>query len=345
MPLLPEVPMNTLPDPRTSGPDPANPLVALALDRAAGDELVQAMTSALRAGDDAAIARALDRSGGGGVLQRLSRALDAALEPGNEPGPVMRFFAMPVLFVAGGRETVIHGVVPDVGKVQRVFEEHRALGESKNFGLGNALVGASQLAGVKPSLLFRRAGQAEAGGYLPLDFRPDDIRVASKEEGVHLRFLVGASILPAHAPGITETAGNIGSWGMPMTRLLAEQFGQEGLSLLPIPRPPMSLRRALAAGRFAERELGFQLFLSAALRNFRSRVGEPDATVASNADRSLRIRLASPFDASLDHEYRWPLESGDDFGAVKASLFGLLEECRVVRVHVVEDLQTSEAAH
>jgi len=121
--------------------------------------------------------------------------------------------------------------------------------------------------------------------------------------------------------------------------------GQPGLSLLPIPRPPMSYLQAIEAGKFAASELGFQLFLSAALRKFRARAGEAEAVVAACADGSIRIRLSSPFDASLTQEYVWPLQPGDDMAAVGSSIFSLLAECRVSNVQVAETVRVVSGSH
>jgi hypothetical protein len=193
-------------------------------------------------------------------------------------------------------------------------------------------------------MLYRLTRGLGPEGFRPPDLAPQDIKVGSGEERAHLRFLVGAAVTPANAPGFTETAGNIGAWGRPFTQVLAGQLGQEGLSLLPIPRPPANLLRALETGRFALREMEFQLFLSNALRRFRARVGDPDATVASYSDGSVRINLGSPFDASLACEYRWPLYPEDDLGAVGSSIFGLLADCRLETVQVAETVWLAPAA-
>jgi len=228
--------------------------------------------------------------------------------------------------------------------LQKLFVKHGALGQSKNFGLSNALTTVERLAALKPSTLYRLTRGLGHEGFRPPDLAPQDIDVDSGDERVHLRFLVGAAVTLANAPGFTETAGNIGAWGLPFAQALAVQLGQEGLSLLPVPRPPTNLLRALETGRFAVREMEFQLFLSNALRRFRARVGDPDATVAAYSDGIVRINLASPFDASLACEYRWPLYPEDDLGVAGNSIFGLLAECRLETVQVAETVWLAEAA-
>ena len=346
--------MKNLPDPRAYTPLSSNPLVVAAekaakagsaLQQDAGEILLSCLRESLEAGNDARIEQALAEAASRPVRDALAHALEAALDARGAAALAMRVFAIPLLIVTGGRGlAVVPGVVPDVGALQKLFEKHGALGQSKNFGLSNALTTAERLAEVKPSMLYRLTRELGQEGFRPPDLAPQDIEVDSGEERVHLRFLIGAAVTPANAPGFAETAGNIGAWGLPFTQTLAAQLGQEGLSLLPIPRPPMNLQRALETGRFALREMEFQLFLSNALRRFRARVGDPDATVASYSDGSVRVTLGSPFDASLACEYRWPLYPEDDLGAVANSIFGLLDECRLETVQVAETVWLAPAA-
>ena len=308
-------------------------------------KLSDAIGKALLACDDVLIERALAEATSQPVFRALAAGLDTALKA---PGGValhLRIFAIPVLVVTGGQGSmVVSGVVPDAGELTKLFELHGTLGPMKNFGLGSALVSAAALAALKPSSVYLRSRETGQENF-PLDLPPEDLHPTSDQEEVHLRFLTGVCVTSADAPGFTETAGNIGAWGLPFTRALAAQLGRPGLSLLPIPRPPMSYLRALQAGQFAESELGFQLFLSAALRKFRSRVGEAEAVVVACADGSIRIRLTSPFDASMSHEYAWPLRPGDDIAAVRIGIFSLLEECRVTNVQVLETIQPVSASH
>jgi hypothetical protein len=88
-------------------------------------------------------------------------------------------------------------------------------------------------------------------------------------------------------------------------------------------------------GWYAARELGFQLFLSNALRQSRTRVGEPDVTISSGSDQAVRIRLTSPFDDLLDQTYVWPLAQTDDLNEIATSISSLLEEVRAERIQVV----------
>jgi hypothetical protein len=348
--------MKNLPDPRHYVPFSSNSLVALARQalgqgsamqhEKAAENLSVAMEQALRSGDDALIEQALAQSPSHEVYRMLGAALVAALKAPGEAALHLRIFAVPILVVTGGRgPLVLPGVVADVGELTKLFEAHGTLGPMKNFGLCGALVSTAGLAALKPSAVYRRTREPGQEDLPPLDLPPEDIRIAGDDEEVHLRFLTGVSVTSADAPGFTETAGNIGAWGMPFTRVLAAQLGQPGLSLLPIPRPPMGYLQAIEAGNFAASELGFQLFLSTALRKFRSRVGEAEATVAASADGSVRICLSSPFDGSLSQGYAWALQPGDDMAAVSSGIFSLLEECRVTNVQVAETVQPVSASH
>ena len=338
--------MNILPDPRLYAPLSSNVPVNLA--REASEQgsathhemLTAAMEQALRAGDDLLIEQALIESPSFAVYRTLTDALNVALKAPGDAALHLRLFAIPILLVTGGSgPMILPGVVADVGELTKLFELHGTLGPMKNFGLSGALVSAAGLAALKPSTIYRRSRESRQDNLPPLDLPPEDIRITGIEETVHLRFLTGVSVTSPDAPGFTETAGDIGAWGMPFTRALAAQLGQPGLSLLPIPRPPMSLLQALASGRYAESELGFQLFLSSNLRKFRSRVGEAEAVVAACADASVRISLSSPFDPLMSSEYAWRVQPGDDIADVGNGIFSLLEECRVTNVRVIDTVR------
>lgn len=348
--------MKSLPDPRTYATGGSNRLVALA-ERAAnqasalqhveaGKTLLAAVESALASGADEEIRRALREAASAQGLVALHRAIELALDPQQDALLAVRLFAVPLVIVAGGKASgKIPGVVPDTAELRTLFDTHGALGQAKNFGLGNALVTAEFLSGFSPALIYRLSRDGVQPAAAQLDLRPAEIALASTQEQAHLRFLAGAVVTPRNAPDFTETAGNVGAWGMPFARALAGQLGQAGLSLLPIPRPPMSFHRALRAGRFAWREVSFQLFLSDALRRFRSRIGEPDVSVASLADGSVRVRLDSRLDETLKAEFVWGLELEDDLAAVSGSIFGLLTECRLDYVDVADTIQPPSASH
>jgi hypothetical protein len=355
-PPVESIHMKTLSDPRRYVRISSNRLVNLAQriaeqgsamqQRNPVDELAIAIERALQAGDDPLIEQALAQSTSQAVFQQLSNALETALKAPGDASVHLRLFAIPILIVTGGRSPlIVPGLVADVGKLTELFESHGVLGPMKNFGMSGALVSAAGLAALKPSLIYRRTRVTGKENHLPLDLPPEDIHLAGTQEGVHLRFLTGVSVTSSEAPGFAETAGNIDSWGLPFTRALAAQLGQPGLSLLPIPRPPMSPFRALEAGKFAQSELRFQLFLSAALRKFRSRVGEAEAAVVPSADGSVRIRLTTPLDDSLLQEYGWELQPGDDMAAVGNSIFSLLSECRVANIQVSDAIQPVSVSH
>ena len=348
--------MKILPDPRRYPPLSLNLLAALA-DQAAKDGsamqheksaggLSGAIEQALRRGDDALIEQAFAQSTSQAAFRMLAGVLDAMLKSPGDAALHLRIFAVPILIVTAGRgPLILPGVVADVAQLTELFDRHGTLGPMKNFALSGALVSAAGLATLKPSTVYRRSRETDRETTRPLDLPPEEIRIAGAQEAVHLRFLTGVSVTFADAPGFTETAGNIGAWGIPFTRALAAQLRQPDLSLLPIPRPPMSHLQAIEAGQFAAAELGFQLFLSTALRTFRARVGEAEAAVSACTDGSIRIRLNSPFDASLSQEYSWTLHPGDDLATVGSSIFSLLEECRVGNVEVSETIQPVSASH
>jgi hypothetical protein len=175
-----------------------------------------------------------------------------------------------------------------------------------------------------------------------LDLSPAEIAVATSDEEVHLRFLLGAVLTAAHAPSFLETGSAIAMWGMALTRELSQQLRVEGLSVLPIPRPPASLLRAPEVGRRAREDLAYQAFVSRALRRFRAEIGEPDVTVAALDSAAIGVRFASAFIEDRVDVHAWKLHPLDDVQEVGASILGLLQECRVQNVRVLSSVVSAQ---
>jgi len=338
--------VETLPDPRVAATDAANPLIAAAAqtDDAA---LPAALQQALLAGDDNGIRAAL------GVqpparAQRVARMLAAALDAQGS-GVGLRFFAIPLVIVAGARKAcTVQGALPEVHVLRGLLEEHGAVGVTRNFGLGNALVSAEALDALSPSALWRASG--DPAQRAPLDaLQPEPVSVAGSREQVHLRFITGAGIAPRHLPSFLESASNIGTWGMAMTKELARQLAQPGLEILPMPRPPQPLLIAVHAGRRAQLEAALSLFLGNTLRRFRMAVGDPEAVLSAHRLDSgageLRLSLSTPFDDSLFEGFAWPLQPQDDAAEVSQLFQAVLAECRVPSVTVLRQVLPDRLAN
>jgi len=127
---------------------------------------------------------------------------------------------------------------------------------------------------------------------------------------------------------------------MPLTRALARQLAQPGLDLLPLPRPPTAILKAAHAGRCAQLELAFSLFVSNTVRQFRSAVGDPAVILSAHQGEAgaaeIRISMSSAFDDTLLEGFRWPLHPLDEIGQVVSNITDLLRECRIGDVRAVE---------
>lgn len=326
----------TLPDPRDAAGVPGHPLQAMAAN---GDDaaLQAALRDALQAGDDAAVRAALGAQPPARA-QRVARVLAAVLDGAGE-GVGLRYFAIPLVIVAGSRRpATVPGALPEVHVLRGLLEQHGAVGVTRNFGLGNALVSAEALDALSPSALWRSA--ADPSQRTPLDaLQPEPVAVSGSREQVQLRFITGAGITPQHLPSFLESASNIGTWGMAMTKELARQLAQPGLEILPMPRPPQPLLTAAHAGRRAQLEAALSLFLGNNLRRFRMAVGDPEAVLSAHRLDSgageLRLSLSTPLDDSLFEGFAWPLQPQDEVSEVTRLMRNTLAECRVTAVTVL----------
>ncbi|MBI3068417.1 MAG: hypothetical protein HYY79_05965, partial [Betaproteobacteria bacterium] len=329
--------MIRFPDPRNFAPGAAdNRLLHLAGNPQREQELSDTLRSLLETRADGGIREALRLAPCRDIYVRLWDALCATMDerPAAADDLVTRVFALPCVIVCRARrKAVIPGVLPDIGAIAGTLEKHGAFGPSRNVGIANALCSSGYLEGLAPSTIYHWT-HATSGG-TPREIAPQDIVLRGGEE-VHLRFLVGAGIAPAHAPSVVETAANIAAWGLPLTRALAAQLATSGVELLPVPRAPASLLRAPHAGRRAQLELAFNLFVGNAARRFRTVVGDPVAVIAAHENGEIRVGFSSLLDDTLHELYRWPLHPLDDLDSVLGSIRGLLEDCRIGDVRVID---------
>ena len=82
--------------------------------------------------------------------------------------------------------------------------------------------------------------------------------------------------------------------------------------------------------------MAFQAFASRALRQLRSETGEPRVTVAALESDAIGVRIVSAVDDRRIETHRWELDALDDLAAVGASIFSMLEECRVQDMRVLD---------
>lgn len=327
-------------DPRRFPQQSADPFVAAqAADSAAA--LTARYAATLDAGDDAAARDSLARAPSPAAYRALQQALDRAVEAQGDPIGV-RLFAFPLLIVTGGRSGArVSGVVPAIDRVSAILREAGVLGQTQNVSLSAALADAQGLQRIAPSRVRRLAMGREAlqGA---LDLPPSEATAVTASEEVHLRFLAGGALVPAHAPSILETAAVISLWGMALTRELSEQLQGDGASVLPIPRPPASLTMAPSVGESAREDLALQAFLSRELRQFRAEVGEPEVSVAPLDCGAIGIRLSSPFIENRVRTHRRVLLPHEDLEPVLAGMLTLLEECRLENFSLEPAVQPTE---
>jgi len=326
----------SLPDPRVAAVL-SGPLLE-ATEQAAAQPLADVLQATLAAGDDALIRAAL-HGAAPAPARRIWQALSSVIDAGNE-GVGLRLFAIPLVIVAGTRTpATLAGTLPEMAGIVDLLEKQGAVGVTRNFGLGNALCSAAALEAIPPVALWRAARDPAYRGVADV-LPPEPVVVAPGREQVHLRFLVGAGITPPHLPSFLESAANIATWGMPLTRELARQLAQPGVEVLPMPRPPQPLAKAAYVGRCAQLEAALSLFLGNNVRHFRMSVGDPQAVLSAHqldgGVGELRLSLSSPFDDTLLEGFCWPLHPLDEVDEVVQLFRRELADCQINNISVVE---------
>jgi hypothetical protein len=327
-----------LQDPRR-WPKASHPLHELTLKSLAGNAAARAalkleLDALFESGTDGEIRAVLNGAPSPACYRHLQEALAKLVnKPERGETLIARLFALPLVIVAGARKaTRLPDALPDVSAVTALLSEHGVTGADKNVGLGNALVALETLACVGPKLLREWASRLRTGG-APLELAGTAVTVNTGREQVHLRFLIGASIVPAHVPTFIETGAHVGAWGMPLTKLLVSQLAADGLELLPMARAPKPIFLAGDAGRAAQVELAFTLFLSNAVRDIRRAVGDPSVVLSAHqledGGAELRVSLSSPFDEGTLEGFRWPLHPADEVAEIINKINNLLLECQV----------------
>ena len=309
--------------------------------------LTQRVLERLQSGDAWLLADAIAGAPSPAVARTLWRSLIAAWSPamGAQSGIAVTLFALPIVIVAasqsadeeGDGDAQLAGIVPDAGRLATILREHGALCGNENFGLSQAMVASDALD--VPGLGDLMAMQRMDRGASTPDFPPTPITVQPRQQGVHLRFMIGTAVA---APQVDLLAdAEVGKWGIPFARELAHQLAEPGISVLALPRAPASPPAALQRGRAAQREVGAQLFASNAIRRLRATVGEPVAVISSHrcaaapGGGELRVSLSSPLDPRQADGFRCPLFPTDRVVDVAGMLCDLLRDCRVSDVRVL----------
>ena len=343
--------MPTLPDPRCFAAPESEPLVRLAIECADAADATQRIPLAERLGRELRIR--LVGAGERSVRELIERvptpaagrclweALDRVLSTPEPHAPLAAaVFAIPVVFVVGGAAgTEVPGVVAQPSRLARVLEDAGALGRSWNFGINAALCARQSLLGFSFADLFARLRAVEAGAPLThWELPPAPIALDSAQEQVELRFLTGIAVTGAQAPSFASTGADIARWGMPLARELIAQLGRSGLSLLPIPRPPLGWLVAHYAGSSAREEIALQAFLSRTVRQFRSTEADPRVKLAALRPSAIGVRLESQLDTAHAVSHLFRLQPLDQLPQVLAGMLALFRDCRLDSVELVESL-------
>jgi hypothetical protein len=344
----------SMPDPRAFplyDASKPNPLIDTALEALATEQsvvqqrldesLVAQMAGALREKNVATIADALARAPNLEVLRHLTRRIAeaqvAAGRAGGDADLPATVFAIPLIIVAGSSNpTQIPGAAPDVTELIAAMKGNGALRNNQTFALSNSLMSAATLA---LNDLPETLNWWSAAPGVPIAVAPSRMNVPGGQETAFLRFIIGSALAGPSVNLLTER--DTGKWGMPFTQALSKQLTAPNLTVLAMPRPPMSPLAALLVGQAAQRDVAMQLFVANAIRKFRERVGDPKAVISAHRTGEggeVRLSLSNPFDEKGAEGFRATLLPNERAQDVSSAMQMLLQECKIEDVTTLSEI-------
>jgi hypothetical protein len=344
----------SMPDPRAFplyDASKPNPLIDTALEALATEQsvvqqrldesLVAQMAGALREKNVATIADALARAPNLEVLRHLTRRIAeahvAAGRAGGDADLPATVFAIPLIIVAGSSNpTQIPGAAPDVTELIAAMKGNGALRNNQTFALSNSLMSAATLA---LNDLPETLNWWSAAPGVPIAVAPSRMNVPGGQETAFLRFIIGSALAGPNVNLLTER--DTGKWGMAFTQALSKQLTAPNLTVLAMPRPPMSPLAALLVGQAAQRDVAMQLFVANAIRKFRERVGDPKAVISAHRTGEggeVRLSLSNPFDEKGAEGFRATLLPNERAQDVSSAMQIPLQECKIEDVTTLSEI-------
>jgi len=278
------------------------------------------------------------------ILVRLLQQWE--VKPPHENSVGLRFFALPVIVVAGAERVLsLRAVLRERDKVEEILREKQVLGNAEQWGISNALCSADTISGEAWSA-WMMLQQSNFEGLASLQkVPPQDINISIvNQEQVFLRFIVGATLVSAKTHWQEGT--KIESWGMALTECLSQQLGMPGTTILALPRAPKSLLLAVQEGRRLQREVSLQLFMSNAIRECRTKFGEPTIVLSSHhmdpGEGEIRVSISSEFSTKDAQGFRCPLFPDDRVVDVQRMIETLVQECQVSDLRILQKVYTDK---
>ncbi|MDC7716524.1 hypothetical protein PQU95_04740 [Vogesella sp. DC21W] len=248
-------------------------------------------------------------------------------------------FAVPVVLVVGSKNKVtLPERIADVDGLNGLFRQHGLFAQGAEVFLSGKLLHPDSIVDISSAQIYRYTRQlADAARGLPLELPA--AAITAKDEGVFLRYLLGVAIQEEGAPAPVKLGGSVGAWGVPLMKFLGDQLKTDGVTLFPIPRPPMPLMQAIAAANHARLEVALQVFASSQIRLLRDQGQEPVAVVSAHDNGELHFTVSAAGNEKDWGGFVWPLAAQDVVGQIETSFRILMAECQVSDVRLVPDVQ------
>ncbi|XZG69020.1 DUF2863 family protein [Chitinibacteraceae bacterium HSL-7] len=338
-----------LPDPRTyPRVNPNNPTIrALMAWQTASDaesatlwrtQLDATLRDLIAAGDHAGLNAALTQIPSQDSHQRLWDVLSQELSEAPEACERwLTLFAIPVILVAGTRNQVaLKAELDDVAPVLDAMRAAGVIATDAEVTLSPALISPVDMAAL--SLTDQQRARATCD-VATLAARLPASSVTVKDEGVFVRYLIGAATETAGADAAIRLGSDVGSWGIKVAEAINAQLAVDGLTLFAIPRGVQNWLAAQETGRITQLETRLQVSASNALRSIRGKGRTPAVVIAAHEPGEVRVTFTAREDAERWEAFVWPLGPLDRTEGVRHYAENLLAECQVDDIQVIDTVQ------
>jgi hypothetical protein len=236
-----------------------------------------------------------------------------------------QLFAIPIIIVAGSKDKQqLQGQI-DVTALNDFFYQQQIVSATTDFFISGKLLDYQTIAAFKPSQIFYWSRNINKSS-LWLPIKVEGNAIDTFNEGVFLRYLVGAIVNNADQSGINQH--NLKQSLLKLTQLVHQQLNNSNVTFFPICYPQVALSNASQCGNQHRLEIALSVAFSNIVKQIRNNSLTPIAII-TNSDEAIKIMLKTQEQSKLEEVSLWTLNKIDNFNQILEIIINLLTDIGV----------------